>query len=212
MIPQNRKRSLSEIASALIRTIRHDLADFAWIHIRADHRVDGRICKRHGAGEIRIRRCLVVLLNHLENRDPETAAELAHERVEPGRVPYRGARDAAERCGGERYEEKADGEAAQRTRPKDIPACRALYAITARDPDVQAERRAKYTLLRSELAAYSARLRDDGRTIGEPRGMATLVINTIETSLRRFANDRITLDAQERDGMLEAIERGVFSA
>jgi len=42
--------------------------------------------------------------------------------------------------------------------------------------------------------------------------MATLVINTIETSLRRFANDGITLDAQERDGMLEAIERGVFSA
>jgi len=42
--------------------------------------------------------------------------------------------------------------------------------------------------------------------------MSTLIINTIETSLRRFANDGITLDAQERDGMLDAIERAIFSA
>jgi len=42
--------------------------------------------------------------------------------------------------------------------------------------------------------------------------MSTLIINTIETSLRRFANDGITLDVQERDGMLDAIERAIFSS
>ena len=89
---------------------------------------------------------------------------------------------------------------------------RALYTIAAHDPDVQTERSAKYALLRSELASYFARLREAGRTIGEPRGMATLIINTIETSLRRFATDEIALDAHERDGLLDAIERAIFSS
>ncbi len=87
---------------------------------------------------------------------------------------------------------------------------RALYTIAANDPNVAALRAKKQCLARAEIEAYLVRLQQDGRTTAHPAGTAALLWCSIDSSMRRLALEDTPLDADERDGLVSAVERAIF--